>query len=409
MPVPTTAADLLRLLRRSGLVEGDRLDAYLRRTGPAPLPANPARLVCALVRDGLVTYFQAKQLARGKWRGFQVGSYRVLERLGSGGSANVFLCQHLTMGHHVAVKVLAGDGPSALARFHHEARLGAALLHPNIVRAYDVGCDGRLHFLVLDYVDGSNLRHVVQRYGPLDPPRAAQYVRQAALGLQHAHARGVVHRDVQPGNLVLDRHGVVRVLDWGLARILGEADTHGPGPAGTADYMAPEQARGGGVDGRADVYGLGATFYHLVTGRPPFAKAKALTQKLICHQAEAPRPVRELRPEVPEALAAVVERMLAKDVGRRYPSAAEVARALTDWARVPVAPPPGREMPRLSRAAWGQRAPEPLPARSILPEAGRGVRPTRLQLLVGAWPHTQAACPRPGSQDTEDGASETTK
>jgi serine/threonine protein kinase len=359
MATPTTSDEFLQLVRQSGLLEAERLDAYLGQMWPmAPLP-EPIRLACALVRDGLLTYFQAKQLLRGKWRGFRIGGYRVLERLGSGGGANVFLCEHVVMRHRVAIKVLSqapGDESAALQRFYREARAGATLRHPNIVRAYDVGCDGRLHFLVMDYVDGSNLRLIVRRYGPLYLLRAAHYIRQAALGLQHAHERGIVHRDINPGNLLLDRRGTVKLLDLGLARFLNEPEPDPGDIVGTADYMAPEQARdSANVDRRADIYGLGATFYYLVTGQAPFAEAETLARKLICHQAATPRPVRELRPEVPEPLAAIVERMMAKDPKQRVQSAAEVAAVLAYWTQVPVAPPPTEEMPRLSRAAWGGR------------------------------------------------------
>jgi serine/threonine protein kinase len=359
MTPPTTSSEFLHLVRQSGLVDAERLDAYLGQLWPAgPLP-EPTRLACALVRDGLLTYFQAKQLLRGKWRGFRIGGYRVLERLGSGGGANVFLCEHLVMRHRVAIKVLAqaqGDESAVLQRFYREARAGAALHHPNIVRAYDVGCDGRLHFLVMDYVDGSSLRRIVRENGPMYLLRAAHYIRQAALGLQHAHERGIIHRDVHPGNLLLDRRGTIKLLDLGLARFLNEADPDPGDIVGTADYMAPEQARdSAGADRRADLYGLGATFYYLVTGRAPFAEAQTLARKLICHQAQTPRPVRELRPDVPEPLAAVVERMLAKDVRQRYQSAAEVAGVLAYWTQVPIPVPPALEMPRLSRAAWGGR------------------------------------------------------
>jgi serine/threonine protein kinase len=359
MATPTTSDDFLQLVRQSGLLEEERLNAYLQQMWPAPPLPEPMRLGCALVRDGLLTYFQAKQLLRGKWRGFRIGGYRVLERVGSGGGSNVFLCDHLVMRHRVAIKVLAqapGDESAALQRFYREARAGATLRHPNIVRAYDVGCDGRLHFLVMDYVDGSNLRYIVRRHGPLYLLRAAHYVRQAALGLQHAHERGVVHRDVNPGNLLLDRRGTVKLLDLGLARFLHEPEPDQGDIVGTADYMAPEQARdSASVDWRADIYGLGATFYYLMTGQPPFAEAQTLARKLICHQAATPASVRELRPDVPEALAAIVDRMLAKDPAQRYQSAAEVAAVLAFWTQVPISVPPAEEMPRLSRAAWGGR------------------------------------------------------
>src|SRR5262249_50322763 len=165
--------------------------------------------------------------------------------------------------------------------------------------------DGKLHFLVMEYIDGSTLYAVVKRCGPVDPLRAAHYVRQAALGLQHAHEAGLVHRDIKPSNLLLDRSGAVKILDLGLARFFHDQSDdlsrrHAESPVGTMDYMAPEQARDSHVvDIRADIYSLGATFYFLLAGHGPFGGVTPL-QKLLCHQLERPRPLRELRPEVPE-------------------------------------------------------------------------------------------------------------
>jgi serine/threonine protein kinase len=400
---PTTSDELLHLVRQSGLLDAERLDAYLGQMWPAaPLP-EPIRLACALVRDGLLTYFQAKQLLRGKWRGFRIGGYRVLERLGSGGGANVFLCDHVVMRHRVAIKVLSqapGDDSASLQRFYREARAGAALRHPNIVRAYDVGCDGRLHFLVMDYVDGSNLRTIVRRQGPLSLLRATHYIRQAALGLQHAHERGIIHRDVNPGNLLLDRRGTVKMLDLGLARFLHEPEPDPGDIVGTADYMAPEQARDSlTVDRRADIYGLGATFYYLLTGQAPFAEAETLARKLICHQAATPRPLRELRPEVPETLAAIVDRMMAKEPRQRFQSAAEVVAVLASWTQVPVPPPPAEEMPRLSRAAWGGRTTMRGQAQPTIHLQGHEtvIPGPGVSLLLDPPPETSEASPPPAS------------
>src|SRR5437016_5253409 len=182
MPAPVSIDDLLDLVRKSGVTEEKRLDAHVLQLREAnALPSEPAKLAALLVRDGVLTYFQSEQLLQGKWRRFTIGKYKVLERLGSGGMGSVFLCEHKFMRRRVAVKVLptakAAD-PSSLERFYREARAVAALDHPNIVHAYDIDQDESLHFLVMEYVDGANLQEIVKRTGPLDPVRAAHYVRQ---------------------------------------------------------------------------------------------------------------------------------------------------------------------------------------------------------------------------------------
>ncbi len=389
MPAPLTAEQFLDLTRKSGLLDRQDLDAYLqRRRAAGPLPDGARALAEALVRDGMLTRFQAEQLLQGRWREFILnGKYRVLGPLGSGGMGQVFLCEHQVMRRRVAVKVLPGRSgdPVALERFRREARAVAQLDHPNIVGGHDIDQHGTLHFLVMEYVDGSNFQAIVARGGPLDPLRAAHYVRQAALGLQHAHEAGLVHRDVKPANLLLDRAGTVKVLDLGLARFFhDEADDlsrrDGAGPLGTGDYMAPEQALDSHrVDIRADVYSLGATFYFLLAGTGPFQGGAV--QKLMRHQFARPRPIREVRPDVPEGLAAVLDRMMAKDPARRYQTPAEVVEALAPWARAPIPPPPPEEMPGLVSRGPGKRHAEaasdlpaflygPVPARTPSPPPG---------------------------------------
>jgi serine/threonine protein kinase len=356
---PQTREELLALVRKSGLVPEDLLDAYLEQEAADRLPPAARKFAARLVRDGLLTNFQAHQLLLGKWRGFTVGKYQVLEQLGLGGMGRVYLCSHLFMRRLVAIKVLSlgrAEQPAALARFYREARAAASLDHPNIVRAYDSGQEGDLHFLVMEYVDGTSLQQIVKGHGPLDLRRAAHYVCQAALGLQHLHETGLIHRDIKPSNLLLDRQGTIKILDLGLSRFFHDQrdgltkQFDDKSILGTADYLSPEQARNSHeVDIRTDIYGLGATFYFLLTGRSLF-QGKTLTQKLLSHQLKEPTPLRELRPEVPETLAAVVAGMMAKDPADRYPVPAAVVEALGPWTDQPAPPPPTEEMPRLCQA-----------------------------------------------------------
>jgi serine/threonine protein kinase len=204
----------------------------------------------------------------------------------------------------------------------------------------------------MEFVDGITLRDLVKQQGPLDPGLAAHYVRQAAKGLQHVHEAGLVHRDVKPGNLMVDARGNVKILDLGLARFLeeeGESLTvkyDGKRILGTPEYLAPEQAQDShDVDGRADVYGLGATFYYLLGGVAPFNDG-TMMQKLLRVQTQQPRPLLEHRPDLPRPLVALVGRMMAKDREARFASLAEADLALASWARVPAEPPTLDATPR---------------------------------------------------------------
>ena len=303
MNAPPTIADFLALVRKSGILDENRLAAYLEKQRPTPLPAEPKKFADCLVRDGLLTHFQAEQFLQGKWRRFTIGNYKVLERIGAGGMGSVFLCEHKFMRRRAAVKVLPisqSNDPAALQRFYREARAVAALDHPNIVRAYDIDQEDNLHFLVMEYVDGSSLQEIVQRGGRLDPIRSAHYISHAALGLQHAHeVAGLVHRDIKPGNIIVDRSGTVKVLDLGLARFFYDEDDlltkkFDENVLGTADYLAPEQALDShSVDIRGDIYSLGGTFYFCLTGLAPFADG-TVAQKLIWHQSRQPKPLRHV-------------------------------------------------------------------------------------------------------------------
>ncbi|HVS36937.1 MAG TPA: serine/threonine-protein kinase, partial [Gemmataceae bacterium] len=360
MSIPSTSDAFVEVVVKSGVLERDVLDPYLQQMRAAGnLPDKPKKLAAALVRDGMLTLFQVSQFLQGKWRGFSIsGKYKLLDHLGTGGMGNVFLCEHKSMRRRVAIKVLPAHqakDPSALERFYREARAVAALDHPNIVRAHDIDHDGKYHFLVLEYVEGASLQEIVKRNGPMDVTRAAHYIRQAALGLHHAHLAGVVHRDVKPGNLLLDRQGVVKILDMGLARFfLDEADgltrEHDErNILGTADYLAPEQAiNSHAVDIRADIYSLGATFYFLLAGKPPFGDG-TVAQKLVWHQMREPEVIRSVRPETPEGLAALLAKMIVKDREKRYQTPAEVYEALGPWTQTPIPPPPEDEMPKSGR------------------------------------------------------------
>jgi serine/threonine protein kinase len=351
MSAPTTVADFLQLGRQSNVLDAEKVRQYLAEWSAE----TPAHLADALVRDGVLTRFQAEQLLAGRRRSFLIGGkYKVLDRIGIGGMASIYLCEHATLRRPVAIKVLPdalAEDSTARERFRREARAAAALDHPNIIHAFDVGQDGTLAYLVMEYVEGINLQELVERRGRLEVARACHYVAQAALGLEHAHQAGLVHRDVKPANLLLDRGGTIKLLDLGLARFsndekdkLTQEHQHGA-VLGTADYLAPEQAVDcSSVDIRADIYSLGASFYFLLTGRPPFAEG-SVAEKLQWLQKRQPQPVRELRREVPEGVVAVVAKMMAKDPARRYQTPGDLVAALAPWIAEPPPLPSDDLMP----------------------------------------------------------------
>jgi serine/threonine protein kinase len=325
-----------------------------------------------MIGVGLLTRFQAELLLQGKWRGFFLGKYKVLEHLATGGMSNVYLCEHQLLKRRVAAKVpltRLASFQSVQERFEREIRAAGVLNHPNVVCATDVQQARNTIFLVLEYVDGATLRDIVTRNGPLSVVRAAHYVRQAACGLQHVHDVGIIHRDVKPGTLLLSRTGVVKLFDLGLSRFLDEETgvlTAHDIALGTADYIAPEQALDSHRAGiAADIYSLGGTFYHLLTGRAPFVDG-TVDDKLYWQRTRHPPAVDSLRADVPAELAAVLERMMEKDPSWRYPTAAAVAEALAPWTQTPIPAPPDHELPprrdaarvvpqRLASARWDNR------------------------------------------------------
>jgi hypothetical protein len=350
MPLVASVHAFLEVARKSNQIDNARLDAFLGARDD--LPSEPRKLAALLIRQGLLTTFQAEQFLQGKYKGFHLGGYRIIERLGAGGAGTVYLAEHEMMRRRAAIKVLPtplAENPSTVERFRIEAQAAAVLDHPNVVHLYDFRQEGRMYYLVMEYVDGPNLHQLIARHGALDVALACEYARQAAMGLHHAHEAGLVHRDVKPANILL-AGGTIKILDLGLARVSsddGQSVTrkfNSNAVLGTADYLAPEQAMSlHDVDHRADVYGLGATLFALLTGRPPF-DGGTIGQKLMWHQVRVPDRVDAIRPEIPAALADVVAKMLEKNPQDRQADMPEVAEALAPWAD--QAPPPARSSPR---------------------------------------------------------------
>jgi WD40 repeat protein/formylglycine-generating enzyme required for sulfatase activity/serine/threonine protein kinase len=383
MAIATVAA-LVDQLRRHRLLHGNQLaeltPGFLARY------ADPKLLAKELVKRGWLTPYQVNQLFLGRGQELLLGSYVLLDKLGEGGMGAVFKASNWKLGQVVALKLIRQehiDSESALKRFQREIRAAAQLNHPNIVRAYDADEVNGTHFFVMEHVEGTDLSKLVKKNGPLPFTEVCDYIRQAALGLQHAFERGLVHRDIKPHNLLLatrDKetrrpgdqetrkptgsaslpfspspvlptssppHRLVKILDMGLARIeyANPSDkssttmTQEGAVVGTPDYMAPEQiVDSHRADIRADLYSLGCTFYYLLTGHVPFPGG-SLGQKLVKHQLDEPKPLERERAGTPPALAAIVRKLMAKRPEDRFQTPAELALALHNVDLSPVAQP----------------------------------------------------------------------
>jgi hypothetical protein len=259
------------------------------------------------------------------------GRYALGALLGSGGMGQVYRARDRVLQRTVAVKVLSAAATQDLelvARFGREARAAAALNHPNIVTVFDSGADGDLHYLVMEYVEGQSLAGLLRQQGVLEPRRAAVVGDQVCQALAAAHAAGLVHRDITPGNVLVDPAGLVKVADFGIAKLAAATTMTGDGILlGTAAYLAPEQAQGRPVDGRSDLYALGCVLYALVTGAPPFAGDSPVAVAAR-HLTEQPIPPSERNPRVGAALEGVILTALARDPADRYQSAAAMAQDL---------------------------------------------------------------------------------
>lgn len=328
-------------LRKSQVFSEEEIEGLLELVCRHAQVSNGDELAHALVRLGRLTQYQAAALHQGKPHKLLFDEYVILEKLGQGGMGAVFKASHRRMKRLVAVKVMATSALgswSLVRRFYREVETVGKLDHPNIVAAYDAREFNGVHYLVMEYVDGRDLATLVRANGCLPLRQAVDCVIQAAHGLGYAHAQGVIHRDIKPSNLLLDKRGNIKILDLGLARVVesclpptnskGERLTHSGQTVGTWDYMAPEQALNPReADHRADIYSLGCTLYQLLTGKLVY-KADSIGKVLLVHQNEPIPPLAEARPDVPQKLDAIYQKMVAKDPDHRFQSMAKVLAAL---------------------------------------------------------------------------------
>ena len=343
-----SVADFSRQLTDSGVLTGRELEVALDAASTGGLPQDAEQYARLLVKRKLLTAYQAEHIISGRGRALVYGNYLVLDKLGHGGMGVVLKAKHRRMERVVALKVLSPEvskNSHSIARFQREVRAIAKLNHTNIVHAYDADeVNGRC-FLVMEYIDGSDLSAIVKQKGPLTVEKALLCVLQAAQGLNFAHGWGIIHRDVKPSNLLIDRTGTVKLLDLGLARIDATENTLNPELTGTGvivgtvDYMAPEQAKDiKQADVRSDIYSLGATLWYLLTGRVMYP-ADSLIAKLIAHQSDPVPSLRTVCPGVSPQLDSVFAKMVAKRPEVRYRSMAEaiadLERCQTDDASAP--------------------------------------------------------------------------
>jgi serine/threonine protein kinase len=345
-----TIPAFLEALRKSRLLGAAHLNDIKARLLPGV--TEPRVLADRLVRHGLLTPYQARHILGGVEQELVVGPYRLLDLLGEGGLSQVFKAEHVGTRALVALKLLHAElrsNAQVLGQLRQEMEAITRLSHPHFVQAFELELEGGAGsrgapYLAMEYVEGLDLGKLLAQVGPLPLTQACEYARQAALGLEYAYEQGLVHRDVKPANLLVSADSsTVRILDIGLARLewsYRPDPGSTPTPAdqgitlmGTPDYVAPEQALNAEqADIRADIYSLGCTLYHLLAGEPPFP-GKSLARKLLQHQQAAPPSVRRLRPELPEELDAVLQKMMAKQPDDRYRTPALVAIALKPFCQ----------------------------------------------------------------------------
>ena len=341
-----------RTVLASGLVTHDELARVEQELKDLPASTEMdneelgKQLASMFVQMQILTQYQADQLLAGRIK-FSLGPYIITDWLGQGGMGQVFKAIHNVMGRESAVKVLPLDKttPYAIANFIREIRTQAQLDHPHLVRAYDAGHDGNVHYLVTEYVPGTDLRQLVRSQGPLEMSQAASVIMQAAMGLDYAHQQGLIHRDVKPGNVMVTPKGVAKVSDLGLAGFVHAADDDPRSGkiVGTADYLSPEQIRTPNkITPSSDIYSLGCTLYYAITGKVPYPGGST-NDKAHRHLHDHPWHPRRFNAGISEEFVEIIAELMEKEPAKRIGSCAEVVSRLEPFAE-DVAALPAQQM-----------------------------------------------------------------
>jgi serine/threonine protein kinase len=342
-PSDITTEGFFRAILKSGLLDEEQLRTALREM-PEGQAQEPLLVSEHLIRTGRLSRFQAHKLLKGQTGGLRLGPFEILERIGRGGMGTVCLARDSRDNQLVALKVLpprqAREQERHLARFRREMEISRDIAHPHIARTYEVGAIKDVHYLAMEFVPGSmSLSRLVDEKGPLPVPTAARLMAEVCRALEHLHQRGLIHRDVKPGNILVTPNGHAKLLDLGLALRVGEEESDisvlgGQGYiVGSMDYISPEQSMNAvAIDGRADLYSLGCTLYYALSGEPPFPKEGTSREKIHRHRDQEPMPLRERVPSVPAGFSDLVGRLMAKLPGRRFQTPGEAGEALLPWA-----------------------------------------------------------------------------
>jgi eukaryotic-like serine/threonine-protein kinase len=391
--------DLLSVIRGSGVLGERQLSEIKSKIVQGDYPLDSVDLADRLVQDKIITTFQAKRFLINKPQGLLVGRYIILDRIGSGSMGRVYRAHHQMMDRVVALKIIAPEIASndrVVARFQREMKLVGRLDHPNVVRAYDADQIHKILYIVMEFVSGRSLAERLKK-GPIPPAEMIDYAAQVALGLAHAHEQGIVHRDIKPSNILITDERKIKVLDLGLG-VLMDADgsstfaTADGIAVGTVDYMSPEQACGRDVDGRSDLYGLGCSMYHLMTGKLPFPGVSPI-ERLGKRISGRHVPITEHLPDLPSHFFRLLDKLLAHKPHERYATAAEAAEALQGLIRPKkpspqpaVAPPPGQAAKPAGVEGKTTSEPKPQPLASPSPSSPAPPPPPSIVKVTPSYP-----------------------
>lgn len=350
--ITSSVDEFLDTVQASGLVSDTELRSWRGRRGRGHDAKSVAK---EMILSGLLTKYQANRLLEKKHRGFVIGAYTILNLLEEGKDDAVFLASHGAMKHRVALKILKQNhdgGQVTHERFMREAHIMSSLNHPNIVKMFDFVEEAGKQCLIMEHVEGRTLKLEVEQEGPLPPDRALECIRQAAMGLGHAHAQGIMHRDVKPSNIMVTLEGTVKVLDMGHSRFSDDekmniTKMYNPNMVvGSVDFVAPEQALGEDYDHRCDLYSLGATLFYLLTGKVPYKGTPY--QVLMAHQLEPVPTLKDYLPRISSRVQTILDKLMAKSLRERYQSAEEVIQAITTLQKMAQS---GIQVPKLPTAA----------------------------------------------------------